>query len=320
MSVAVVTGASSGLGRVISRALLGAGWQVALACLREELLAGTAEGAPDGAALAVPADVTLGGFRGRPCSTPVQDRWGRLDLLVNNAGLFGPAAQADEIDLARLAARGRHQPDRRLPVRPARGADDEGPGPAGRPHHQHRLDLRAHAAAEQIAYTATKHAVTGLTKSLSLDGRPYGIAAARSTSATPRPSSPTVSPRACSRPTAPDGRTGLRLPARRQRRALHGLAAAGRQRPVPHHHRDHNALYRAGLNPLSLIVLWRRIDVYRHGGPFRQCCFRAVRFPPETRMTAQYDRTGRSMAWWRRRLPRKLSTLMAGSAWPVPTR
>jgi NAD(P)-dependent dehydrogenase (short-subunit alcohol dehydrogenase family) len=99
MSVAVVTGASSGLGRVIAKALLGAGWQVALAGRRSELLKETAQGAPDGAALVVPADVTS------PPSVAalfdaVKDRWGRLDLLVNNAGLFGPAAQADEIRAA----------------------------------------------------------------------------------------------------------------------------------------------------------------------------------------------------------------------------
>ena len=99
MSVAIVTGASSGLGRVIAQALLGAGWQVALAGRRAELLNETAEGAHNGTALAVPADVT------DPASVAalfdaVKDRWGRLDLLVNNAGLFGPAAQADEIDLA----------------------------------------------------------------------------------------------------------------------------------------------------------------------------------------------------------------------------
>src|SRR5690349_25024259 len=99
MSVAVVTGASSGLGRVISQALLGAGWQVALAGRRAELLELTAQDAKDGAALVVPADVT------EPASVAalfgaVKDRWGRLDLLANNAGLFGPAAQADESDLA----------------------------------------------------------------------------------------------------------------------------------------------------------------------------------------------------------------------------
>ena len=119
MGVAVVTGAGSGLGRTIARTLLGAGWQVALAGRREKLLAETAqletaqpvtaqpetaqpetaEPGPAGSALVVPADVTS------PPSVAalfdaVRDRWGRLDLLVNNAGLFGPAAQADEIDLA----------------------------------------------------------------------------------------------------------------------------------------------------------------------------------------------------------------------------
>src|SRR5690348_2440721 len=108
MSVAIVTGASSGLGRVISQALLGAGWQVALAGRRAELLAETAKdataswpagAAPGDAALVVPADVTSAESVAALFGA-VKDRWGRLDLLVNNAGLFGPAAQADEIDLA----------------------------------------------------------------------------------------------------------------------------------------------------------------------------------------------------------------------------
>src|SRR5438552_17388999 len=102
MSVAVVTGAGSGLGRSIARTLLGAGWQVALAGRREELLTETAEAAetaeaetaeaagstgtvspgwPAESALVVPADVTS------PSSVAalfdaVRQRWGRLDLLV----------------------------------------------------------------------------------------------------------------------------------------------------------------------------------------------------------------------------------------------
>ncbi|HEX3310590.1 MAG TPA: SDR family NAD(P)-dependent oxidoreductase, partial [Streptosporangiaceae bacterium] len=75
MSVAVVTGASSGLGRVIARSLLGAGWQVALAGRRAQLLNEAAAGARNGTALAVPADVTS------PESVAalfdaVKDRWG----------------------------------------------------------------------------------------------------------------------------------------------------------------------------------------------------------------------------------------------------
>src|SRR5216683_5049107 len=181
MSVAVVTGASSGLGRVIARSLLGAGWQVALAGRREELLAETAKpadgaaGWPDDAALVVPADVTS------PPSVAalfdaVRDRWGRLDLLVNNAGLFGPAAQADEIDLADW----QRVVDTNLTgvflcaqhaVRMMKAQDPRG----GRIINNGSISAHT-PRPNSIAYTATKHAVTGLTKSLSLDGRAFGIA------------------------------------------------------------------------------------------------------------------------------------------------
>jgi NAD(P)-dependent dehydrogenase (short-subunit alcohol dehydrogenase family) len=188
MSVAVVTGASSGLGRVIARALLTAGWQVALAGRRAELLAEAArapdgaadmetagEGWPDEAALVVPADVT------DPASVAalfeaVKDRWGRLDLLVNNAGLFGPAAQADEIDLADW----QRVVDTNLTgaflcaqhaVRMMKAQDPQG----GRIINNGSISAHT-PRPNSIAYTATKHAVTGLTKSLSLDGREHNIA------------------------------------------------------------------------------------------------------------------------------------------------
>src|SRR5213595_1387369 len=175
MSVAVVTGASSGLGRVIAGALLGAGWQVALAGRRSELLNQTAKDAPDGAALVVPADVTS------PPSVAtlfdaVKDRWGRLDLLVNNAGLFGPAAQADEIDLADW----QRVVDTNLTgvflcvqhaVRMMKAQDPQG----GRIINNGSISAHT-PRPNSIAYTATKHAVTGLTKSTSLDGRKYDIA------------------------------------------------------------------------------------------------------------------------------------------------
>ncbi len=186
MSVAVVTGASSGLGQVIARALLGAGWQVALAGRREELLAAAAQ-APAGeaageagswpaeAALAVPADVTSAASVAALFGT-VQDRWGRLDLLVNNAGLFGPAAQADEIDLADW----QRVVDTNLTgaflcaqhaVRMMKAQDPKG----GRIINNGSISAHT-PRPNSIAYTATKHAVTGLTKSLSLDGREHGIA------------------------------------------------------------------------------------------------------------------------------------------------
>src|SRR5260370_24145316 len=101
MSVAVVTGAGSGLGRGIALALLDCGWQVALAGRRADALAATARAwtGPADAALTVPADVTS------PASVAalfdrVRDRWGRCDLLLNNAGVLGPAGQPGELDLA----------------------------------------------------------------------------------------------------------------------------------------------------------------------------------------------------------------------------
>ena len=96
--VAVVTGAGSGLGRCIAQALLAAGWQVAVAGRRERTLAETLASAAgqDGAGLAVPTDVTV------PESVAalfeaVRERWQRVDLLVNNAGMFGPPGAVDEI-------------------------------------------------------------------------------------------------------------------------------------------------------------------------------------------------------------------------------
>ena len=98
--VAVVTGAGSGLGRCIAQALLAAGWRVALAGRRGHVLQETVASAasPAERALAVPTDIT------EPESVAalfeaVHGRWGRVDLLVNNAGIFGPAGAVDEITL-----------------------------------------------------------------------------------------------------------------------------------------------------------------------------------------------------------------------------
>jgi NADP-dependent 3-hydroxy acid dehydrogenase YdfG len=175
MGVAVVTGAGSGLGRGIAAALLDAGWQVALAGRREEQLRETAGSPEKEDALVVPTDVTS------PDSVEalfgaVRQRWGRLDLLVNNAGVFGPAAGIDEVDVADwrnvvdtnltgvfLCAR---QAVRMMKAQDPRGGRIINNG-----------SISAHTPRpNSIAYTATKHAVTGLTKSLSLDGRAFDIA------------------------------------------------------------------------------------------------------------------------------------------------
>ena len=96
--IAIVTGAGSGIGRAVTRALLEDGYRVALAGRREERLRESiAEFAPDRTLLAVtdvmqPVDVS--GLFGR-----VADEWGRVDLLFNNAGLFGAPKPLDEVTL-----------------------------------------------------------------------------------------------------------------------------------------------------------------------------------------------------------------------------
>jgi NAD(P)-dependent dehydrogenase (short-subunit alcohol dehydrogenase family) len=177
MGIAVVTGAGSGLGRSIAGGLLGAGWQVALAGRREEALhetVKTAEGSAE-AALVVPADVTSASSVAALFEA-VRQRWGRLDLLVNNAGLFGPAAGVDEIELADW----QRVVDTNLTgvflcaqhaVRLMKAQDPRG----GRIINNGSISAHT-PRPNSIAYTATKHAVTGLTKSISLDGRAWNVA------------------------------------------------------------------------------------------------------------------------------------------------
>ncbi len=175
--VAVVTGAGSGLGRGIARALLAAGWQVAAAGRREQALLETVASSGSGAdsALAVPTDVTAPESVASLFQT-VERRWGRLDLLVNNAGVFGPAGAVDELSLAHwqqvldtnltgafLCAQ---QAVRMMKAQSPRGGRIINNG-----------SVSAHSPRPRsVAYTASKHAMTGLTKSLSLDGRAFGIA------------------------------------------------------------------------------------------------------------------------------------------------
>jgi len=176
MAIAVVTGAGSGLGRAIATGLLGAGWQVALAGRRADALHETVKAAGSAeAALVVPADVTSASSVAA-MFLAVQQRWGRLDLLVNNAGLFGPAAGVDEIELADW----QRVVDTNLTgvflcaqhaVRLMKAQDPRG----GRIINNGSISAHT-PRPNSIAYTATKHAVTGLTKSISLDGRAWNVA------------------------------------------------------------------------------------------------------------------------------------------------
>ncbi|MFD5138336.1 SDR family oxidoreductase [Streptomyces sp. NPDC058378] len=174
--IAVVTGAGSGIGRAVALTLTGAGWTGALAGRRAGALEETAAAAGPGATVCLPTDV------GDPDSVDalfasVRERFGRLDLLFNNAGTFGPGATPVE-DLAYedwrtvvdvnltgtfLCAQAAY--------RLMKEQDPQG----GRIINNGSVSAHA-PRPHSVAYTATKHAVTGLTKSLSLDGRPYRIA------------------------------------------------------------------------------------------------------------------------------------------------
>ncbi|HEY1969609.1 MAG TPA: SDR family oxidoreductase [Pseudonocardia sp.] len=171
--VAIVTGAGSGLGRVIARGLLADGWSVGLAGRRAEPLTETAAGNSD--ALTVPTDVSDPSAVAALFRT-VLDAWGRLDLLVNNAGGFGPGGTPDEIAVDDwLACVDTNLTGSFLCAREAFAIMRSQQPPGGRIINNGSISAHTPRPGS-IAYTATKHAITGLTKSLSLDGRPYGIA------------------------------------------------------------------------------------------------------------------------------------------------
>lgn len=174
--IAVVTGAGSGIGRAVATELLRSGWSVALAGRRLARLEETAALVPDGASLAVRTDVSQPDDVTGLFAAAV-DRFGRVDLLFNNAGTFGPGGVAVE-DLPYEAWR--HVVDTNLngaflyaqaAFRQMKEQEPQG----GRIINNGSVSAHA-PRPHSAAYTATKHALTGLTKSLSLDGRPYGIA------------------------------------------------------------------------------------------------------------------------------------------------
>ncbi|WP_327119151.1 SDR family oxidoreductase [Streptomyces sp. NBC_01341] len=175
-AIAVVTGAGSGIGRAVALALSGAGWTVALAGRRAPALEETAAAAGPGRTVCLPTDVTdPDGVAA--LFTAVRDRFGRLDLLFNNAGTFGPGSVPVE-DLAYEDWRtvvDVNLTGTFLCAQAAYRLMKEQAPQGGRIINNGSISAHA-PRPHSIAYTATKHAVTGLTKSLSLDGRPYRIA------------------------------------------------------------------------------------------------------------------------------------------------
>jgi len=173
--VALVTGAGSGIGRAVALALAKSGYAVALAGRRAAALEETVALGEDADLLAVPTDV------GDPAAVEalfaaVRQRWGRLDLLFNNAGTGAPPVPLEDVPYeawkrvvdvnltgAFLCTQGA--------FRIMKGQDPRG----GRIINNGSISAHA-PRPRSAAYTATKHAMTGLTKSTSLDGRAYDIA------------------------------------------------------------------------------------------------------------------------------------------------
>lgn len=174
--VAIVTGAGSGVGRSVALALLGDGYGVALAGRREDALQGTVDAASaDAKTLVVPTNVA------DPQSVEslfakTKAAFGRLDLLFNNAGINAPGVPLEELtteqwrQVVDVNLSGSFYCTREA-FKLMKAQDPKG----GRIINNGSISAYA-PRPNSIAYTSTKHAITGLTKSTSLDGRKYDIA------------------------------------------------------------------------------------------------------------------------------------------------
>lgn len=169
----VVTGASAGIGRATAERFLAEGWNVALLARRRDPMADVAAGRPE--ALPIACDVTdPAGVEA--AFDAVMRRFGRVDALFNNAGISRPAGLIDEIPLAdwfdtvAVNLNGMFLCARAAFAR-MRSQDPQG----GRIINNGSISAHAPRPGS-VAYTTTKHAITGLTKTLALDGRPFGIA------------------------------------------------------------------------------------------------------------------------------------------------
>ncbi len=173
MKNVLITGASSGIGRATADEFLAAGWRVGLVARRAERLEEMA--ARHDAAVALPADVTDPAAMEQVFANFVQEA-GRLDVHFNNAGMFGPAGSIDEIPVERfdeviaVNIRGMYIAAQ-LAFAQMRRQEPQG----GRIINNGSLSAH-NPRPGSVCYTTSKHAITGMTRSLSLDGRPFDIA------------------------------------------------------------------------------------------------------------------------------------------------
>lgn len=169
----IVTGASGGIGRATARAFLAAGWRVGLIGRREEALNEAGQG--DAKALALPCDVTDEASVEAAFDRALTE-WGHIDALFNNAGVGLKSVRVDEVSLEQwrrvidtnvtgmfLCARAAFS---RMAAQVPQG---------GRIINNGSISAQVPRPGS-IAYTASKHAVTGMTRSLSLDGRAVNVA------------------------------------------------------------------------------------------------------------------------------------------------
>ncbi len=175
LKIAIVTGAGSGVGKATSMALMNAGYRVALVGRRQEMLEEVLNASPKGQAITVPTDVS-NPVAVKTLFDRVVQEWGRVDLLFNNAGVGAPGIPLEELtveqwtNVVNINLNGMfyclQQAFRVMKQQDPKGGRIINNG-----------SISAHAPRpNSIAYTATKHAVTGLTKTASLDGRHYNIA------------------------------------------------------------------------------------------------------------------------------------------------
>ena len=281
---AIVTGAGSGIGKATAAKLLAEGWNTVFVGRRKNLLDEAAAeaskaAAPGAKALAVACDVT------KPAEVDalfaeVDKAFGRVDLLFNNAGIGFKTSTIDEVPVevwnevvavnltgSFLVARAAFAAMRRQKPMGGRIINNG--------------SISAHAPRPgSVPYTATKHAITGLTKTLALDGRPFDIACGQidiGNALTEMAAS--MTDRHAAGKWHHGHRTGHGLAARRRSRRLHGQPAARFQRAVHDRHGDQDAVRRAGVgrsgDPLgvaarssamdirsSVSALWRRLETY----------------------------------------------------------
>jgi len=164
----LITGASSGIGRATAELFLDQGWRVGLIARRADRLAEIADAYPN--AVALPADVT-----DAAAMREAFDAFGHIDVLFNNAGLFGVSGPIDEIPLEVWTEVMQVNINGMFIAAQLAFERMRAQNMGGRIINNGSLSAYVPRPGS-VCYTMSKHAVTGLTRTLSLDGRPFNIA------------------------------------------------------------------------------------------------------------------------------------------------